>query len=88
MNEFVFVDQNNGHFVEYYNFSSNATEKQIVDKIKQMESESPSYHRLGMTVGCLEKELINSGFEVKLFDNPRNRLYVDRIIIHGTSGNY
>jgi hypothetical protein len=88
MNEFVFVDQNNGHKTEYYNFSSNATQEQIIDKIKHMEFESPGYHRLGMSVGCLKRELIASGFEVKLFDNPRNRLYVDRIIIHGTCGNY
>ncbi|HEY2811802.1 MAG TPA: hypothetical protein VGJ00_10500 [Rhabdochlamydiaceae bacterium] len=88
MNDYVFVDANNGHYEEYFNFKSTASEKEILNLIKKMESEDCVYARLGMGIQHLANELIEKGFKFELLDNNIKRLYIDRIIIRGTSGNY
>lgn len=88
MIDYVFIDSNNGHFEEYFNFKSNANKQNIEDTITQMTQKDSSYLRFGMSIYNLEKELISKGFDVEIFDNPRNRQHIDRIPIHGTSGNY
>lgn len=88
MNYYVFIDNNNGHFREYYNFSSNATKTEIEDITKQMEKENPIYGRIGSKIYDIAEKLAGLGFIVHLEDNPRDRLYIDREQIHCISGNY
>lgn len=87
MNCYVFIDTNNGHYEEYYNFKSNASKEEILTLIHEMEEYGP-YGRIGMKVSDLGNKLLTCGFKFKILDNPRNRLYMDREIIRGTSGNY
>lgn len=88
MNYYVFIDDNNGHFCEYYNFKSDATKAQIKETTEQMWKETPIYSRLGSKIMDLAEKLVELGFVITLEDNPLNRLYVDRIQVHCISGNY
>lgn len=88
MNYYVFIDNNNGHFHEYYNFSSNATKAQIEDATEKMLKDNADYGRTGSKVFNLADKLVNLGFVVNLEDNSRNRLAIDRAQIYCISGNY
>ena len=88
MIEYVFIDTNNGHFSEYYNFKSTANADQILEATEDMRKKDSSYSRMGSKVTDLALKLIELGFAVALEDNPRNRRYVDRIPVECISGNY
>jgi hypothetical protein len=88
MNEYVFIDTNNGHFCEYYNFTSDATEDQINEATKQIRKDNPSFERCGSDIFDLFEKLESMGFTFTLHDNPRDRRYIDRIAVECISGNY
>lgn len=88
MNEYVFIDDNNGHRNDYYNFKSDATKEQISEATNLMKKESGAYGRCGSKVGDLADKLVELGFVVYLENNPRNRRYIDRIPVYCISGNY
>lgn len=88
MNDYVFIDNNNGHFCEYYNFKSNAVTEQIIHATTEMRQQNPIYSRCGSKVHDLAKKLMDLGFIVNLEDNPLDRRYIDRIAIECISGNY
>lgn len=88
MNYFVFIDDNNGHRCDYYNFKSNATLDQIHHVTEQMRKECPAYGRMGSKVHNLAEKLMSLGFKFELENNPRNRQAVDRVSVWCISGNY
>jgi hypothetical protein len=88
MNYYVFIDDNNGHFQEYFNFKSNATKEQILDITESMKKCNGAYGRCGSKVHNLYEELTKNGFDFKIENNPRDRLYIDRTRIWCISGNY
>jgi hypothetical protein len=88
MNEYVFIDNNNGHRCDYYNFTSNASPEQIAIATEDMRKQNPAYGRMGSSIFNLAEKLVASGFVVTLEDNPRNRRYIDRIAVDCISGNY
>jgi hypothetical protein len=88
MTDYVFIDNNNGHFCEYYNFKSNATAEQIKIATQEMKEKKPEYQRCGSKIYDLAEKLLELGFIINLEDNPRNRQYIDRIAIQCISGNY
>ncbi len=88
MNDYVFIDSNNGHFNEYYNFRSDASSEQIEEATKSMRNEHPLYGRLGSKVDDLADKLIELGFVFIPEESPRNKRYIDRIAVDCISGNY
>lgn len=88
MKYYVFVDDNNGHFNEYYNFKTNATEQQILAVTASMRQKDPSYCRLGSHINDLLNALIKAGFNAELEENDRERCSIDKIQIPCISGNY
>jgi hypothetical protein len=88
MNYYVFIDENNGHFREYYNFMSYASEEQITYATNQMRGEYPMYGRIGSTVYNLEKKLKELNFKVIIEANQKNRCAADRVQIPCIYGNY
>jgi len=41
-----------------------------------------------MNIGDLANEISELGYEIELLNNSRDKRYIDRIAIFGTSGNY
>lgn len=88
LNYYVFVDDNNGHRNDYYNFVSDATKEQIDNLTKELKKEQPAFGRLGSHLNDLAIKLIEKGFLFTQQTNYNNRLSVDRTIVYCISGNY
>lgn len=89
MTDYVFIDPNNDHFNQYFNFTSDASIEDMNKITEHMEhNPNSSYLRLGSKLSDLKYELIKRGFTFKECTNNPDRRNIGRIPVEGIAGNY